>query len=372
MFLGLISYPLYLWHWPILSVCNIIEAGLPSRTIRISAVVLSIVLATLTYYFIEPKLRYGKNGNKKALVLFLVMLIMGIYGITEYKYSYTQKLNPRLEKVETVKEASWKTINCLAKYPGWEKQDDRCFIEALSNKDLTVTVIGDSHSGQLLDGLYNLKDRPYNLHVFAISGHVPYYGFKSSTNSDKDISKMRTEGAVLWDLAFLDELKDPSVKVVVLAHCPVWSRNDITDTLNQNINLSVDKLHEIGAKRTFDLLKQHNKQVVIVKDNPWLPFDPKKCQTRPIVFHKSVCNFDRSIFDNYEPRNFFNSIVENVAKEYDNITFVDLSDLLCDSSRCYIKKEDQALYKDKSHLSKEGSAFVAPLIDKAVIKALSK
>lgn len=97
VFLGLISYPLYLWHWPILSVCNIIEAGLPSRTIRISAVVLSIVLATLTYYFIEPKLRYGKNGNKKALGLFLVMLAIGVYGITEYKYSYTQNLNSRLK-----------------------------------------------------------------------------------------------------------------------------------------------------------------------------------------------------------------------------------------------------------------------------------
>lgn len=372
VFLGLISYPLYLWHWPILSVCNIIEGGSPSRLICALAVILSIILATLTYYFIEPKLRYGKNGNKKALGLFLVMLAIGIYGITEYKYSYTQNLNPRLEKVETVKEAPWKTKNCLAKYPGWEKQDDRCFIEDQSDKDLSVVVIGDSHSGQLLDGLYNLKDRPYNIHLFAISGHVPYYGFKSSTSKDKYFSKMRTEGAVLWDQAFIDELKDPSVKVMVLAHSPVWSRNDITDTLNPNSNLSVDKLHEIGAKRTFDLLKQHNKQVIIVKDNPWLPFDPKKCQTRPIVFHKSVCDFDRSFFDNYEPKNFFNSIVEKVAREYDNITFVDLSDLLCDSSRCYIEKNDQVLYKDESHLSKEGSAFVAPLVDKAVRKALVK
>ena len=88
VFLGLISYPLYLWHWPILSVCNIIEGGSPSRLICALAVILSIILATLTYYFIEPKLRYGKNGNKKALGLFLVMLAIAIYGITEYKYSW--------------------------------------------------------------------------------------------------------------------------------------------------------------------------------------------------------------------------------------------------------------------------------------------
>lgn len=73
----------------------------------------------------------------------------------------------------------------------------------------------------------------------------------------------------------MDELLDPNVKVFVLAHNPACSRNDITDTLNSNSSLSSEQLHLIGAKRTFDLLKKHNKQVIIVKDNPTLPFAPQ-------------------------------------------------------------------------------------------------
>ena len=372
VFLGLISYPLYLWHWPLLSVCNIIEAGIPSRTIRITAVFLSFVLATLTYYFIEPKLRYGMNGNKKALGLFIVMFAIGIYGITEYKYSYTQNLNSRL-KIEPMKIAEWHYKICLTKYPEWSSQDHNCLIENDPSKGISVAIMGDSHSAHLLQGMYNLKNRSYNIHSFSISGHVPYYGFKSLTkNADKHWSEMRSNGAKVWDRAFMDELLDPNVKVFVLAHNPACSRNDITDTLNSNSSLSSEQLHLIGAKRTFDLLKKHNKQVIIVKDNPTLPFAPQKCNPRPIVFHKQLCSFDRTFFDNNEPRNFYNSVIEKVSKEYDNISFIDLSDLICDRTQCYLKANNKVIYEDLNHLNITGSMLVAPLIDDAIRRALEK
>lgn len=58
---GLISFPLYLWHWPLLSFARIVESEVPSRNIRIAAVVLSILLAWLTARFIEKPIRLGKK-----------------------------------------------------------------------------------------------------------------------------------------------------------------------------------------------------------------------------------------------------------------------------------------------------------------------
>ena len=373
VFLGLISYPLYLWHWPILSVCNIIEAGLPSRTIRITAVILSIVFATLTYYFIEPKLRYGKNGNKKALGLFLVMLAIGIYGITEYKYSYTYKIIPRFAKLDNVD--PWPKSNnaCLNKYPKWAEQDNTCQIEENPSNEISVAIMGDSHSGHLITGISNIKDRAYNLEFYSISCKVPYYKFKSAIGAVNNPGLiMRSKGDEIWDIAFEDVLNNPKIKVVVLAHYPSCSREDISDSLNPKSNMSKEVLHEIGAKRTFDLLKEYRKQVIIVKDNPLLPFDPKSCQSRPLSFHTKECSFDRSIFDKNEPRNFFNSIIEKVAKDYDNISFIDLGSFLCDKDKCYAKIDDKNLYRDVSHLSTNGSEFVAPMLDKAIKKALEK
>lgn len=57
---GLISYPLYLWHWPILSFAHIVENAMLTRQVKIVAIMISIVLAWLTYALIEKPLRVGR------------------------------------------------------------------------------------------------------------------------------------------------------------------------------------------------------------------------------------------------------------------------------------------------------------------------
>ena len=79
---GLISYPLYLWHWPILSFLQIIEGEFPGRYARIAAVALSIVLAWIMYKYIEKPLRFG--GVSKSIkigALSCLLLAIGLTGI---------------------------------------------------------------------------------------------------------------------------------------------------------------------------------------------------------------------------------------------------------------------------------------------------
>jgi peptidoglycan/LPS O-acetylase OafA/YrhL len=74
---GLISYPLYLWHWPLLSFARIIEGEMPSREVRIAAVVISIALAWLTYKLIEIPVRFGRRSGVKIVTLLLLMVLVG-------------------------------------------------------------------------------------------------------------------------------------------------------------------------------------------------------------------------------------------------------------------------------------------------------
>ena len=80
---GLISYPLYLWHWPILSYLQIIEDGTPHRDKRVLAVLLSIVLAWVTYKFIEKPIRFG-DGNKtqRTLALSIGVFLVALLGLS--------------------------------------------------------------------------------------------------------------------------------------------------------------------------------------------------------------------------------------------------------------------------------------------------
>ena len=78
---GLISYPLYLWHWPILSFLQIIEGETSSAEARSMAVCLSVLLAWLTYKFIEYPIRFGLLRDKvNSMVIGFVLLLLELPG----------------------------------------------------------------------------------------------------------------------------------------------------------------------------------------------------------------------------------------------------------------------------------------------------
>jgi hypothetical protein len=78
---GLISYPLYLWHWPILSYLQIIKEEIPHRDARILAVLISILLAWLTYKLIECPIRFGFLKQKvNSIIIAFFLLVVGVVG----------------------------------------------------------------------------------------------------------------------------------------------------------------------------------------------------------------------------------------------------------------------------------------------------
>ncbi len=81
---GLISFPLYLWHWPILSFVRIVEGDLTSYKMRICALTFSVALAWLTFRFVENPFRIGKSDKAKAIFLITIMSIVGYIGYNTY------------------------------------------------------------------------------------------------------------------------------------------------------------------------------------------------------------------------------------------------------------------------------------------------
>jgi peptidoglycan/LPS O-acetylase OafA/YrhL len=79
VYIGLISYPLYLWHWPLLSFLRILSP-LPSNTAIITALIVAIIFASITYNFIEKPIRHGQKSNLKTVSLCLLMLATGVVG----------------------------------------------------------------------------------------------------------------------------------------------------------------------------------------------------------------------------------------------------------------------------------------------------
>ncbi|MGV2101735.1 acyltransferase family protein [Rhizobium sp. 21-4511-3d] len=79
--IGLISYPLYLWHWPLLSFGYIIGHDTPAKEVRFGLLAASVVLAGLTYMIIEKPIRFGRfRKSAVAVPLFAIMTFIGAAG----------------------------------------------------------------------------------------------------------------------------------------------------------------------------------------------------------------------------------------------------------------------------------------------------
>ncbi|KAB8028032.1 acyltransferase family protein [Fluviispira multicolorata] len=72
--LGKMSYPLYLWHWPLLSFAWIFNIeGDPSRNMRFMIVMVSFILAFLTYKYLEKPMRHLKYTTKSVVTVLVVL-----------------------------------------------------------------------------------------------------------------------------------------------------------------------------------------------------------------------------------------------------------------------------------------------------------
>jgi peptidoglycan/LPS O-acetylase OafA/YrhL len=97
--IGLISYPLYLWHWPLLSFAGIVSGHTPSTEAATLAVLLSFALAWLTYLVVEKPLRFGKSAPAKAIGLLIVMWVVGSAGYLTYAEGGFSSRNPNAEDI---------------------------------------------------------------------------------------------------------------------------------------------------------------------------------------------------------------------------------------------------------------------------------
>jgi peptidoglycan/LPS O-acetylase OafA/YrhL len=157
---GLISFPLYLWHWPLLSFARIVEGQTPSAAIRIAAVLISILLAWLTYRLIEKPIRFGNHSQAKTITLLVLMLVVGLAGWNSYQRNGLEFRFP-------------KEVNAFTDYIDFQwpefVRSGECHIQ---NRTITIThkplcyeqinpvvvLWGDSHASSLYPGLKKLQN----------------------------------------------------------------------------------------------------------------------------------------------------------------------------------------------------------------------
>lgn len=251
VWVGLISFPLYLWHWPLLSFARIIEREEPSIIIRVTAIALSILLAWLTYSFVERPIRFGKHSRLKVLLLIGLMVFVGAFGFNIYRHNgFETRVSTNFAKISKAA-GEWYFPGKLVQF----QFQGRRFYEQTSNRSEITLFVGDSNVEQYYvraDELIATNPDDVNSIVFTTGGGclaVPFSRYDSQHNDCNN----------LMETAFDFAKSQPNVKNVVISS--LWNQymfhgegllgkfgvgqNDYLGSLKR-LGLYVKQLREMG------------------------------------------------------------------------------------------------------------------------------
>jgi peptidoglycan/LPS O-acetylase OafA/YrhL len=153
--IGLISYPLYLWHWPVLVFANLINEGEPPIGVRLGVLASSFVLAGATYEFVEKPIRFGRRKSRSAVRLVPALAGVGTLGLLIMTGFIPARLDASAKR-------------SLAEIgPEWEVPQDGTvtggngFLTGRLPGDIghTVVLFGDSHMQQYWPRVLELRAR---------------------------------------------------------------------------------------------------------------------------------------------------------------------------------------------------------------------
>ena len=147
--IGLISYSLYLWHYPIFAFDRINEFSEGDVFNKIIIGFITLALSIISYYFIEKPFRNRKHKFKKILVSILIVistiLAINIYVIfKDGKIGYSYKAVKNLYLNNNI-------FNKELRQESWKYVKNSNFQEFKSKEKIKILFVGDSHSKDLFN-----------------------------------------------------------------------------------------------------------------------------------------------------------------------------------------------------------------------------
>lgn len=352
LFVGRISYPLYLWHWPLLSFSVVFSGEELDLNLRMALVVASFILAWLTYRFVEKPIRTRRISFPQIASLVGGLMIIGVGGaaVARYPRAYDEAMQKIVQ--------NW----TFEHYPGpaGGRNDSRYNLLTFGdNTSDKVVFVGDSHSAQY--------DHTVATALVRLS--------KPGGASLREALFLRGE----WPPVFPQEmLRDPAISTVVFSY--FWAIQYRSERVNQEVRCcgsgmlgprsylaasTQAQVEEYDRKlgETLRSLRQAGKNVYVVLDNPFGKelsprfligrgfFSPVRVAITPLTREEA----DRR-------REPIRTRVAAIAEQAGAVT-IDPFATLCDDICHALSTQGIPLYRDYDHLSLDALINVATYLD---------
>jgi peptidoglycan/LPS O-acetylase OafA/YrhL len=263
---GLISYPLYLWHWPLLSFSRIVH-GEPGASMKATLLITGVILAGLTYRLIERPVKAARGRASITLLLGVLMVAAGGAGFLVMarkglEHRAVVHANAPLEQSVVV---HFPPFTAPCPFLPSQKELFQCYTDM--REPPRFALLGDSKAGALFPGLFRTS-APGGTWMFIGSGEI---GPLVPVLSDSPVYAYVSRAAVDAALRTIEGTK--SIETVVIATATralfglanAHSIADLPKTRNYTAALN-------GLDASIGRLLAAGKRVVLLVDNPTLPY----------------------------------------------------------------------------------------------------
>ena len=374
VFFGIISYSLYLFHFPIFAFSRIANIFDQSIYIKILLLILTIFLSILNFYLIEKPFRNKKLISFKILIISL---------ITIYIFLIICSLN--ILKNDGYKKRLPNIISQL---------NFRDKIELNQNSNLKkIILVGDSHADSLFISLNEFLINNFNLIRFKSRFLLNNFNYIKKDNNSVDESFPKLNNNIF---NFLEEHKN----LIVILHYR-WTLNLIEENFDNKEGFrDYQKEHDKFTSHYYEpfgittnsqsareeyiklnLINNINRitnlghKVILVYPVPELGFNPVRLIFNDYLYNKffsknyhetKLLSVSYEVYKNRNNKIF--QILDSIKNE--NIYRVYPHNFLCDLdvNRCFANSKNEIFYYDNNHLSFQGSRYIV----KDIIKIINK
>jgi peptidoglycan/LPS O-acetylase OafA/YrhL len=337
VWIGLISYPLYLWHWPLLVFFAIVKFAPLTLLERELVLGLSFALAWATYRFVESPLRFGRPNPRKIAGLSAAMVVIAAAGgavVAGRGFDFRLPVEIRAMADVPTETAQWRFHECLL-----DLSHEMSFAETCVDRDRRplILVWGDSTAGALLPGLRKAQQvRNFGIAQFTSTSCIP---------------------ALNTDVAGEPNCRAINDKVLSLAH-----------RLQPDIVLlesTWDRYFDGVAETVTALKKQTNARVVVLGAVPWWKRGLPNEVLRYFMLHHRLIPERSSRAEADRSGAALREKLVPLGAE-----FISVWDALCNADGCLARTGDTAgdiSASDQVHLTEKGSVF---LVDSIIDRVL--
>lgn len=385
--IGLISYSLYLWHWPLLALARDYDLGNRSLPRDLGIVALSVVLAWFTYRYIENPIRRHKPGSfatPRGTLWTGFAISMAVIAAANWAMYWSKGRDAELNERAR---AGISTVPMMSDLSRCQQPQDGHSLPAatdclVGSKDAPMRLLswGDSHSSQFL-ALYDQVSRRIGFSTVARSlGSCPPLIDAITLKRDEiqmGCAKFNQQvGAELPQL-----VRNGLHGVVLAARWNAYLALPVTepggtfafavaarDLANRKIALNVGypPLDPPGAAAqlrmslhdTLHTFRNAGLRVVIIEPIPELYFNGPQCLYRRSDMQ---CTVPRGKVE--ARRALAIKAIADAAAGLENVRLYDPIDEFCDADRCYTRRHGMIMYGDDNHIVPAMAVHLQPQLE---------